>query len=257
MGAVAPPASSTVAELRRRLDHVVIAVRDLGAAIARYRALGFDARPGGRHTGRGTHNAIVRFGLDYLELISVYDEAEARQVGRGELVDFLRGREGLAAYALSTNDIAGEAARLVAGGLVVDGPFAMERRRPDGTRLSWRLVIAGDTSYRRPWPFFIQWDQGDEERLVRDGRGDHANGALAIAGLEVGVDDLDRAARLYGETLGLPRMGDFLFEVSGVSIALVPRTDADEGPSMLRLRSSGPPSVAPSTLGARIEFVGS
>ena len=36
-----------------RLDHVVIAVRDLDAASQSYRdALGFEVRPGGRHVGR-------------------------------------------------------------------------------------------------------------------------------------------------------------------------------------------------------------
>jgi len=121
----------------RRLDHVVIAVRDLDDAIARYRSLGFDARPGGRHTGRGTHNAIVRFGLDYLELISVYDEAEASAAGRSELLDFLATREGPVAYALATDDIAAEAERIRAAGLAVIGPFAMERQRPDGSKLTF------------------------------------------------------------------------------------------------------------------------
>ena len=244
-------------EPRRRLDHVVIAVRDLDAAIAQYRAIGFDARPGGRHIGRGTHNAIVRFGLDYLELISVYDAAEARQVGRGELVDFLRERDGLVAYALATDDIEGEAARLAAAGLAADGPFAMERLRPDGTRLSWRLVIPGDTSYRRPWPFFIQWDQSDDQRLARDGRGEHANGALAIAGLAIGVEDVAPAVRLYEDTLRLRRVGDATFEVSGVSIALVRRSDADDGPTALSIRTAGAVRLIerPEAAGARIMLV--
>src|SRR3989442_10410930 len=52
-----------------RFDHAVIAVRDLDQALRLYRdVLGLDARPAGRHTGLGTHNGIVRFGLDYLEL---------------------------------------------------------------------------------------------------------------------------------------------------------------------------------------------
>ena len=79
-----------------RFDHGVIGVRNLDEAIRRYRSLGFDVSPGGRHTGLGTHNAIVRFGLDYLELISIYEENEvdARRFGGKVLVDFLRKREG-------------------------------------------------------------------------------------------------------------------------------------------------------------------
>ena len=64
-----------------RFDHAVIGVRDLSSAIRQYQTLGFDVHPGGQHVGLGTHNAIVRFGLDYLELISVYDEAAAAASG--------------------------------------------------------------------------------------------------------------------------------------------------------------------------------
>lgn len=78
-----------------RFDHVMIAVRDLDTAIKQFQRLGFDARPGGRHTGRGTHNGLIRFGLDYVELLSVYDEAEARaNNSRGQtILDALNGRE--------------------------------------------------------------------------------------------------------------------------------------------------------------------
>src|SRR3954454_8828451 len=86
-----------------RLDHVVIAVRDLDAAIARYDALGFAVTAGGRHVGRGTHNAIVRFGLDYLELISVYAAAEATHPAPATLVRYLEAHEGgLVGFARAT-----------------------------------------------------------------------------------------------------------------------------------------------------------
>lgn len=245
-------------EPHRRLDHVVIAVRDLEDATARYRALGFDARAGGRHTGRGTHNAIIRFGLDYLELISVYDEAEARQAGRTELVDYLREREGLVAYALATDDIDAEATRLAAAGLSVDDPFAMERLRPDGSRLSWRLVILGDTQYRRPWPFFIQWDQSDAERLARDGGSTHPNGARRITGVTVAVSDLDGAIDLYDRVLGLTSTDPGVFALDGARVTLERRTDDGDGPYEIEIAAASAQEIAPSEAsGARIRLVGS
>src|SRR5579862_2137070 len=98
-----------------RFDHSVIAVRDLDAAISAYQALGFEVSPGGRHTGLGTYNAIIRFGLDYLELLSVYDKSEAEQ-GRGlagmALLDFFEKQEGgLVGYALANDAIQQEADR--------------------------------------------------------------------------------------------------------------------------------------------------
>ena len=192
-----------------RFDHLVIAARDLDAATAVYRdALGFDVRPGGRHTGRGTYNALIRFGLDYLELIAVYDEAEAERAGRETLTDFLRRQPGgLVAYALATGDIDADAARLKEAGLDAVGPFAMERVRPDGTRLTWRLLVPGGDQYRRPWPFLIQWDQPDDERLARESSGRHPNGVRSVRELSVAVADLERSADLYGGQLGLPLVG--------------------------------------------------
>jgi catechol 2,3-dioxygenase-like lactoylglutathione lyase family enzyme len=236
----------------RRLDHVVIAVRDLDDGIARYRALGFDARPGGRHTGRGTHNAIVRFGLDYLELISVYDQPEARGAGRGELLDVLASHEGLVAFALATDDIAGDAEHIRGAGMAALGPFAMERSRPDGSKLSWRLVIPGDGSYRRPWPFFIQWDQPDAERLARDGATSHPNGARRVRSITVGVRDLHAARGLYASVLRLEVAGRDVFRAGDARIALVQA--AEDGPAAITLDASASRNLDPAIAGARIRL---
>src|ERR687886_2028725 len=58
-----------------RFDHIVVAVKDLNKAIATYRnGLGFTVVPGGEHP-TGTHNALVHFGLSYVELLAVRDPA--------------------------------------------------------------------------------------------------------------------------------------------------------------------------------------
>ena len=189
-----------------RIDHVVIAVRNLDEAIRRYQALGFAVSPGGRHTGRGTHNAIIRFGLDYLELISIYDENElgARGLNGVSLAEFLRQQEGgLVGYALATADIEEDAARFERTGLEAEGPFAMQRLRPDGRQLSWRLLVPGGTSWRRPWPFLIQWDAPDDQRLTWEQPGIHPNGASGVAGIAVAVWNLERGIDLYQRQLGL------------------------------------------------------
>jgi catechol 2,3-dioxygenase-like lactoylglutathione lyase family enzyme len=189
-----------------RFDHVVIGVRDLDAAIRRYQHLGFDVRPGGRHTGRGTHNALIRFGLDYIELLSVYDATEAEATGqRGQnILKWLREREGLLlGYALATTDIDYEAERLRNTELLVQEPFAMQRRRPDGHLLTWRLLLPGGDSWRRPWPFLIQWDTPDAERLLIEQPGIHPNGATGWVRVAVAVHDTAGATDLYTQRLGL------------------------------------------------------
>lgn len=189
-----------------RFDHAVIAVRDLDKAIDLYRRLGFEVDPGGRHTGLGTYNALIRFGLDYIELISIYDQDEVRASGpRGTtLQELLQKREGaLAAYALATETIEQEAERFQQTGLDASGPFPMERLRPDGHLLQWRLLVPGGVSYRRPWPFIIQWDAPDEQRLTWDKPGNHPNGAARWYSIDVAVRNLESGIHLYKTQLGL------------------------------------------------------
>lgn len=211
-----------------RFDHVIIGVRDLEAASERYRALGFEVNPGGRHTGLGTANAIIRFGVDYIELLTIADPEEAERAGGSSkvLLDLLQNRPGaLAGYALATADIEEDAERLKQGGLAAVGPFAMERLRPDGRLLSWRLLVPEGVSWRRPWPFLIQWDQSDEQRLSWEQPGSHPNGATTVLGVSVVVASLEDAVELYRDKLGLePRVeGDrATIAVGGFQITLLP-----------------------------------
>jgi catechol 2,3-dioxygenase-like lactoylglutathione lyase family enzyme len=234
-----------------RFDHIVIAVRDLDAAISTYRALGFEVSPGGYHTGLGTYNAIIRFGLDYLELLSVSDRIEAEQGGGLSgmtLLDFLEKREGgLVGYALATDDIEQEAERFRLTGLPAQGPFAMQRMRPDGRLLSWSLLVPDNVPWRRPWPFFIQWGVPDEQRLAWEKPGVHANGVVSWAGISVGVQDLESAINLYQRQIGLvleqtddvPALAArrAIFRVGSASIELL--APAAEGPVQHLLATVG------------------
>ena len=87
-----------------RFDHAVIAVPDIDSAIEVYSALGFEVAAGGRHPSLGTRNAIVRFGLDYLELLTVEDADQARARGSfgAELADFLDKATGLVGFVLAS-----------------------------------------------------------------------------------------------------------------------------------------------------------
>lgn len=184
-----------------RFDHLVIAVSDLDRAVASYRSLGFDVSPGGSHEIHGTRNALIRFGgADYVELLGVVDPEKALESafsGR-TLAEFVRDREGgLVGHCYATDDIEREAARAREAGVEMVGPFEMRRARPDGRALSWRLTVPGDVPWRRRWPFIIQWDAPDEERLAVEGVGAHENGATSVVGVSVAVRDLREATQLY------------------------------------------------------------
>jgi catechol 2,3-dioxygenase-like lactoylglutathione lyase family enzyme len=189
-----------------RFDHAVIYVRDLDTAIQRFQALGFDAKAGGRHTGRGTHNGLVRFGLDYFELLAVYDEAEARAFAAGKptLLDSLQEREAkLSRFALATTQIDADSQRFIGYGTEKPVPDPMQRVLPNGQKLSWSLLSPEGSAQDRPWPFLIQWDTPDEQRLQIDVPGSHPNGATGWVRVRVATNNLDRALDIYQNQLGL------------------------------------------------------
>ena len=86
------------------LDHVLIAVRDLDQAAHAWTGdLGLSLSPEGVHPGRGTHNRLIVFPSEYLELIAFRDGSEG--AFRPTMADLLDRREGLYMFALGSDDI--------------------------------------------------------------------------------------------------------------------------------------------------------
>lgn len=138
-------------------DHVLIAIPDLDASLRAFEAHhGLAAKPGGRHPGVGTANAIVSLGGDqYLELITVVDREEAeREPLRNRVVRSLDRGQRFAGWALRTDDI-----DALGDSVQIAGRGEGARDRPDGVRLAWRMAVpAGSGS---GIPFFIQWTSGE------------------------------------------------------------------------------------------------
>ena len=188
-----------------RFDHVVIGVRNIEDAMESFSDLGFDVVEGGRHPLLGTRNAIVRFGLDYLELLGVENQLQAQKSGTfgAELVDFLVKGSGLVGFVLASNHLEHEAERMQKKEIEYSGPFAMDRERPDGTSIGWRLVVPGLSPWRKPWPFLIEWETEDKERLKLEPAGTHSNECEKVLGIDLLVGDLALARLFYEDGLGL------------------------------------------------------
>ena len=188
-----------------RFDHAVIGVPDLGQAMEAFGRLGFEVAEGGRHPSLGTRNAIVRFGLDYLELLTVEhpDTARSRGAFGADLLGFLDRDSGLVGYVLAGSGLDEEADGLRAVGLEVEGPFEMDRIHIRGGRLEWRLVLPGASPWRRPWPYLIDWITPSDDLLAWDPPGRHECGVTGVAGIDLVVENLAEAADLYEDGLGL------------------------------------------------------
>jgi hypothetical protein len=123
----------------------------------------------------------------------------------------------------------------------------MERLRPDGARVTWRLLWPGGDAYRRPWPFYIEWDQPDDERLALDPPGSHPNGTRRVQEVAVLVQSLERGIDLYRRQLDLPFIGrgatpelaasNARFELEDCRVVLL--TPSGPGPVAEALEASG------------------
>jgi hypothetical protein len=170
---------------RYRIDHVVLAVRDLDASAARlWKEHGLRFVPGGRHPQWGTANMIAPLGADYLELLGVVDEevGEGTVLGR-TLLDLSADGDRWFSVCLADDEVEATAARLE---LTVE-PGG--RTRPDGTEVRWRGAGIDERGGELWLPFFIEWDTTS---------GPHPGAAPAehrvpvegIAWVEVGGDEV-------------------------------------------------------------------
>lgn len=215
-----------------RMDHVVVLVHDLEHCTQEYRNLGFVATPGGKHLGFGTENSLIRFGLDYIELLGLRDPNEARQgrFGGETFIATAEEGDGLISYALATDSLADDIARLRAAGIECSDPFPMKRERPDGVVLEWRLAYPGGPPWGQPLPFLIQWDTPEEIRLPTAAP-HHPLGVRGIARVAVRAIDADDAAARYRILLGSDPVGGrpHRFQVGSLTIDILASNGQGEG----------------------------
>ncbi len=175
--------------MARRIDHLVVAVRDLDAGADLYRRLGFQVGARNRHPW-GTENRLVQFASSFVELITVGEDAAAipahapRAFSFGAFVrDILKAREGLAMLVLDSADAQADAERFATAGIGDFEPFFFERtgRRPDGSeaRVAFTLAFAADEA--APEAGFFVCQQHVPENFWNPAYQNHPNGATTIA----------------------------------------------------------------------------
>ncbi|MEK8129265.1 VOC family protein [Paenibacillus filicis] len=193
-------------------DHLIHFVQDPAAAAEELQRSGFHAAVGGRHESLGTSNALVYFGLSYVELLGVYDRSVTERASHipvmRQILSDLDIGEGPGTLAIRTSDLEATTARLREQGLGVLGPYQGSRERPDGTVVRWSMTLLEPSYGELPLPFFIQWEQHDDDRrleLEREGSlQSHPRGDLELDYIGLAVEDAERTASEWGRWFGLP-----------------------------------------------------
>ena len=156
------------------LDHIPVAVRDLEAASATYRALGFSLKPGRPHAN-GIRNAHVKFpdgaGLELLTVPAAVDPLSTKYL------DMIRAGDGPAFLSFHARDTNALHAALRAGGYAFRDANGM-------------------TDLSAP-PFgFLFWIADNRSPTDRPEHFAHPNGATALGAVSIATDDGDTLARL-------------------------------------------------------------
>jgi catechol 2,3-dioxygenase-like lactoylglutathione lyase family enzyme len=182
-----------------RLDHVVILVRDLDTAIAEWTELGFTVVRGGAHEGSPTHNALIALADgSYLELIARRPGTAGTPPGLAERLLRLEPDEGLADYALLSDDLSATVRAAQERELDLRGPVAMGRTRPDGQEIAWELGFPPTLDL----PFLIRDVTPRTFRVPGGAATEHANGAIGVEQIMIEVPDLAQSITHYRALLG-------------------------------------------------------
>ncbi len=140
------------------LDHLVYATPNLEKSISDIAAKwGVQPTPGGKHAGRGTHNALLDLGDGrYLEIIGPDPEQPEPTGPRGFGIDGMVTPR-VVTWAAKAPGIEARVAGARAAGYDPGEPQAMSRDVPAGQRLHWKLTrnTAGDGLV----PFLIDWGE--------------------------------------------------------------------------------------------------
>ncbi|MBT1509056.1 VOC family protein [Bradyrhizobium sp. SRL28] len=172
----------------RRLDHLVICVRDLAQAALDWRTLGFNLTPTGV-LPFGVSNHLAMFENNFLELLAVTDAAAVTPVAPDRFSfgahnrDFLATAEGMSMLALHSADAHADAARFRANHIGAYAPldFGRDKVLPGGgtTRLEFSLAFATDPAMPGI-AFFTCQQRHPPERFWNPEYQRHPNGALRV-----------------------------------------------------------------------------
>ncbi|MFJ8353427.1 VOC family protein [Bacillus paramycoides] len=192
-------------------DHLVHAVHCTPEEAAKQmQSLGFHTVQGGQHTNWGTWNSLCYFDLSYIEFLAVQHEEKAKEAENPlvqETVVKLQNGEGMLQIAIRTDEIEKLAINLSKHGLQTIGPFEGKRVRKDGRLLEWKMLFVKQEEDGPKLPFFIQWDETDEERRIdlrKTGTiTEHKNKVQEIKTIHYAVKNVRETVRKWKEVMGL------------------------------------------------------
>ena len=193
----------------RGIDHLVLCVRSLDAALAAYARLGFTLTPTAQHPW-GTANRLVQLQGNFIELLTVADAAKMAPPGPGEFAfgltnkAFLERREGFSMLVFASDDSRRDQAEFAASGLQTYAPFDFSRKAklPDGQEVTVGFTLSFVTDPRMPEAAFFVCQQTAPQHFWKPDYQRHANGALVVSEAVMLAEEPASLADLFGKLQG-------------------------------------------------------
>lgn len=175
--------------MTRGLDHIVHAVRDLDAAAALYRGLGFTVGARNKHPW-GTHNHIVQMPGFFIELLTLAEPDKLGSDGFSTLFaaynrDFIARGEGFSMLILEAQNAQEDEAAFRAAGVAASEVMRFERegKRPDGSMVKVGFSLAFAEDKAAPDIHFCSCQQHYPENFWNPAFQKHANSVNGVAGV--------------------------------------------------------------------------
>lgn len=231
------------------IDHVTVAGKDLKAMRASLAAAGIPSEYGGPHSNHATEMALTSFpDGSYLELIAIQANADLQALAAHYWSKQMQGDAGPTAWAVRPKDLAAEAARLKAAGVIMPATQRSGRERPDGVRLDWEAARVGAEPNGTFFPFLIHDFTPRQQRVFPKGQ-PTTKDFSGVSKVVIAVRDLEAAVKRYRDAYGLPAPiqqvdGDFgahLALLGGTPVVLAaPLTDQSWLATRLEKLGEGP-----------------
>jgi hypothetical protein len=181
------PRQGTRMHPTRGIDHLVLAVRDLETARARYASWGFTLTPMAQHPF-GTANSLVQLDGNFLELLAIDDPARIPPAPPSGFSfgafnrEFLNRREGFSMLVFESRDARADHRDFAAAGLDAQPPFDFSRdaRLPDGSKARVGFSLAFVTDPRLPEAAFFTCQQHAPQHFWKPEYQRHANSARQV-----------------------------------------------------------------------------
>lgn len=151
-----------------QIDHIVHFIhRHPKEIVDILKEKGFKAIMGGQHEHWGTYNSLLYSKKSYIEFLSVENKEVANKSDNPliqQLTNFIKYGEGLGQVCFRTNNILQLKEMLIDQGYSTSKIINGSRKREDGKMIRWKMLFITDEC-ELPYPFFIEWEQTDMERL--------------------------------------------------------------------------------------------